>query len=111
MSTTVLATRMRLHPGQQAEYTRRHDTLWPEMFAQLRDIGITDYRIFLDPETRYLFAVVTTTDPAALADLPARKIVQDWWAHMADIMETNPDNSPVSVPLEPVFDMYGTRNG
>jgi L-rhamnose mutarotase len=26
-----------------------------------------------------------------------------WWAHMADIMETNPDGSPAVVPLETVF--------
>ncbi|MGD9557087.1 MAG: L-rhamnose mutarotase [Mangrovibacterium sp.] len=28
-----------------------------------------------------------------------------WWAFMADIMETNPDHSPLTVPLEEVFYM------
>jgi len=28
-----------------------------------------------------------------------------WRAYMADIMETNPDNSPVTTPLEEVFYM------
>jgi L-rhamnose mutarotase len=32
-------------------------------------------------------------------------IVQKWWAYMADIMETNPDNSPVSIPLPECFYM------
>ena len=32
-------------------------------------------------------------------------IVQKWWDYMADIMEVNPDNSPVSIPLPEVFYM------
>ena len=35
--------------------------------------------------------------------LPERAIVRKWWAHMADIMETNPDNSPVMRELPEVF--------
>ena len=26
-----------------------------------------------------------------------------WWAHMGDIMATDPDGSPVVVPLLPMF--------
>jgi L-rhamnose mutarotase len=33
------------------------------------------------------------------------EIVQKWWAYMADIMDTDPDNSPISIPLEEVFHM------
>ena len=36
-------------------------------------------------------------------DLGENPVVQKWWAFMADIMETNPDNSPVSVLLEGVI--------
>ena len=28
---------------------------------------------------------------------------QKWWDMMADIMEVNPDNSPVTVPIQEVF--------
>jgi len=31
--------------------------------------------------------------------------MQKWWAYMKDIMETHPDNSPVSMPLIKVFFM------
>jgi L-rhamnose mutarotase len=37
--------------------------------------------------------------------LPDHPVMKRWWAHMADIMATNPDNSPVAVPLTPVFHM------
>jgi L-rhamnose mutarotase len=33
----------------------------------------------------------------------ADEITQKWWAYMADIMETNPDNSPVTIPIKEVF--------
>jgi L-rhamnose mutarotase len=38
-----------------------------------------------------------------LDGLPARSIMQKWWAFMGDIMKANPDNSPVSVSLPAVF--------
>jgi L-rhamnose mutarotase len=30
-------------------------------------------------------------------------VVRTWWDSMADIMETNPDHSPVCVPLPEMF--------
>ena len=33
-------------------------------------------------------------------DQGGNPIVQKWWDYMADIMEVNPDNSPVSIPLD-----------
>lgn len=98
-----IALVMKLKPGCEAEYKRRHDELWPEMAAILRKAGVSDYSIFLDRETLSLFAVHRLEDENTLADLPNTETVKKWWAHMADIMETNPDNSPRSRPLEEVF--------
>lgn len=98
-----IALVMKLKPGFEAEYKRRHDELWPEMADTLRKAGVSDYSIFLDRETLSLFAVHRLEDDNTLADLPNTETVKKWWAHMADIMETNPDNSPQSRPLEEVF--------
>ena len=38
-------------------------------------------------------------------DLPNHPVMKRWWAHMADIMQTHPDNEPVATPLETVFHM------
>lgn len=95
--------KMKLHPGQQAEYKRRHDTLWPELKELLKQTGISDYSIFLDEETNFLFGVLTVPDQTALDALPHHPVMKKWWAYMKDIMESNPDNSPVSVPLKEVF--------
>lgn len=100
-----LAFRMKLTPGFEEEYERRHKEIWPELVTLLKDTGIIDYQIFLDKETSYLFAFQIIEGEANSQDLGSTEIVQRWWKYMADIMETNPDNSPVSVPLLPVFNL------
>jgi L-rhamnose mutarotase len=99
------AFRMRLHPDQEAEYKRRHDAIWPDLAELLREAGISDYSIHLDRETGLLFGVLRRADGHGMDDLPNQPVMRRWWDHMADIMETNPDNSPVAVPLETLFQL------
>ena len=98
-----IAFRMRLRPGAATEYRARHDALWPELAALLREAGISDYSIWLDPETDALFATLVRAPDHAMDALPDHEIMRRWWAHMAPLMEVNPDDSPVAVPLERVF--------
>lgn len=98
-----VAFKMKLFPGQEEEYRRRHDLIWPELKELLKETGISEYSIFLDRETNSLIGVLKAEDPRALDQLPAREVMQRWWAYMADIMESNPDHSPVSIPLDEVF--------
>jgi L-rhamnose mutarotase len=98
-----VAFKMTLYKGQEAEYRKRHDALWPELELLLRATGISEYSIFLDETTNSLFGFLKIQDPAALDNLPAHPVMQKWWAYMKDIMESNADNSPVSVPLKEVF--------
>jgi L-rhamnose mutarotase len=99
------AFKMRLNPGCEAEYRARHDKIWPDLIALLEDAGISDYSIHLDHETNTLFGVLWRTEDHRMESLPATEIMQKWWAHMADIMETHPDNAPVVTELECVFHM------
>lgn len=98
-----IAFRMRLNPGALEEYRRRHDALWPELEKLLRDAGIEDYSIHYDAETRALFGVLWRRDDHRMAALPDQPVMRRWWAYMADLMETNPDDRPVTVDLETVF--------
>jgi L-rhamnose mutarotase len=98
-----IAFKMQLFKGFEAEYKKRHDALWPELAALLKATGISEYSIFLDETNNSLFGVLNATDPAALDNLPESPVMQRWWQYMGDIMESNPDNSPVSVPLKEVF--------
>jgi L-rhamnose mutarotase len=99
------ALKMQLKKGFEAEYQKRHDEIWPELSAELTKAGVSDYSIYLDPETLTLFAFQKLTDNNTADNLPHTAIVKKWWAYMADIMDTNPDNSPVSKPLKEVFHM------
>lgn len=99
------AFRMRLNPGMEEEYRRRHDAIWPELVELLSAAGVEDYSIHLDRETHLLFGVLWRRADHGMADLPAHPVMQRWWAHMADIMETQADNEPVAVPLVTVFHM------
>ncbi len=98
-----LAFKMYLNEGQKEEYQKRHNELWPELRKMLKESGVSDYSIFFDEETSTLFAVQKVSGGSGSQDLGQTEIVQKWWKFMSDIMKTNPDNSPVSVPLEEVF--------
>jgi L-rhamnose mutarotase len=100
-----LAFKMYLNEGQKEEYKKRHNALWPELHTLLKNAGVSEYSIFLDEETSILFAFQKVSGEGGSQDLGQTEIVKKWWAFMADIMKTNPDNSPVSIPLEEVFYM------
>lgn len=97
------AFRMQLNPGAADEYRRRHDAIWPELAALLHQAGVRDYSIHLDEESHALFAVMWRAEDHGMDALPDHPVMQRWWAHMADLMQTNPDGSPVAVPLVPMF--------
>ena len=98
-----VAFKMKLKKGFEEEYKKRHDEIWPELLALLRGQGISDYSIFLDEETGTLLGVQKAEGNSGSQDLGQNPIVRKWWRYMADIVETNDDNSPVTIPLREVF--------
>jgi L-rhamnose mutarotase len=94
---------MHLHPGCEAEYKKRHDEIWPELKAELRKAGVSNYSIYLDRKTNTLFAYQHLADDATDNNLAQQAIVKKWWHKMKDIMDANPDESPVSEALAEVF--------
>lgn len=105
MSDRRNAFKMQLKPGCEAEYEKRHREIWPELKRLLADSGVHDYSIYLDRETNTLFAFQRTRGDGGSQSLGSTEIVQRWWAYMADLMETNEDLSPISIPLVEVFHM------
>jgi L-rhamnose mutarotase len=98
---------MKLKPNIIDEYKRRHDEIWPELVALLHENGISDYSIFLDEQSLTLFAVQTVSSKTTSSNdkLRGNEIMKRWWTHMADLMETNDDQSPITHPLKLVFHM------
>ncbi len=99
------AFKMKLKEGFEEEYKRRHDEIWPELIKELEDAGVSDYSIYLDEETNILFAFQKLKDHNQSSNLPNTEVVKKWWAYMGDIMDTNPDNSPIAIDLKEVFHM------
>ncbi|MGD0754697.1 MAG: L-rhamnose mutarotase [Bacteroidales bacterium] len=103
METKRFGFKMKMLPGFREEYKKRHNIIWPELVRLLKNEGIRNYSIFLDEETNTLFAYQEQSGENSSQDLGNTEVVKRWWKYMADIMETNPDNSPVSISLEQVF--------
>ncbi len=97
------AFRMTLFPGKAEEYRKRHDEIWPDLVTLLKEAGVEDYSIHLDPATNALFGVLWRRADHGMDALPAHPVMRRWWAHMADLMETHADNEPLVVPLVPLF--------
>ena len=97
------AFRMQLKPGMAAEYKARHDAIWAELVTLLREAGVEDYSIHLDPESHILFGVMWRRKDHGMDDLPKHPVMQKWWAYMADLMETHADHAPIAIPLQPMF--------
>ena len=98
-----LAFKMKLNKGQKEEYIKRHNEIWPELKELLKQNDVSEYSIFFDEDTHTLFAFQKISGNSGSQDLSDNEIVKKWWDYMADIMEVNPDNSPISTPLEEVF--------
>lgn len=94
---------MRINEGAADEYRRRHDAIWPELRAALLEAGVLDYRIYLGPDGRTLFAALEHEGAKGLEDLRRSDLMRRWWEMMADIMETNDDKSPREDELTPMF--------
>lgn len=98
-----IAFRMSLNAGQAAEYEKRHDMIFPDLVVALKEAGISDYLIWLDPVSNHLFGILTRSDDHGMDRLPETEVMRRWWAFMCDIMVSHPDHSPVVVPLRLVF--------
>ena len=96
---------MFLKQGYELEYEKRHGKIWPELQNLLSENGIYDYSIYLDKKTNMLFACQKQSESKSSQEMGENPIVQRWWDYMADIMEVNTDNSPISIPLKEVFHM------
>jgi L-rhamnose mutarotase len=94
---------MQVNPDRQEEYCRRHNPIWPELQAVLKSHGVHNYSIFLEPAASQLFAYVELEDEARWVRVAETAVCRKWWAHMREIMPSNPDNGPLSKDLEEVF--------
>lgn len=94
---------MKLRPGCQSEYERRHNPIWPELQSVLKSHGVSNYSIFLDKDTDNLFAYAEIESEEQWASIATTEECRRWWSYMKDLMLTNADDSPIALPLTEVF--------
>ncbi len=98
---------MTLKPGAEAEYKRRHDSIWPELKNALLDSGVTSFSIYR--HGLMLFAYQERDPAVAPPDKPV-PVFWQWWREMAPLMETLPDARPVQTPIEEVFNLTADQS-
>ena len=94
---------MQVNRGSEAEYTRRHNPIWPDLESVLKAHGAHNYSIFLHRDSCQLFAYVEIESEERWQAIAQTAVCRKWWAHMQEIMPVNPDHSPKSEALEQVF--------
>ena len=94
---------MKLREGAAEEYEKRHNEIWPELVESIKNHGAKNYSIYLNKETNELFSYLEIEDPKVWEQRAGSEITKKWWDYMADLMEVNPDNSPVFIPMKEVF--------
>jgi L-rhamnose mutarotase len=97
------AFRMSVYADRHDEYERRHRPIWPELAVVLRAHGVHNYSIFLDENDGSLFGYVEVEDETLWDAIEFTDVCREWWTSMRELMPTNPDDSPQSVPLREVF--------
>ncbi len=101
--TVRMAQLMHVYPDQYEEYERRHNNLFPEMRKALKEAGAHNYSIYLDKRTGNLFAYLEVDDVDKYNEISQTPACKKWWEYMEPLMDTNPDNSPVTIDLHEVF--------
>ncbi len=89
-----------------AEYIRRHEQVWPEMLAALRETGWTNYSLYLDKNDGTLIGYLETTSlAAAKAGMEKKEINAKWQAEMAEFFVALEGKRPDEgfLQLEEVF--------
>lgn len=99
-----MAWKGKIKPGCKEEYIRRHQEIWPEMVAVLKEAGICNYTIFANGYE--LFGYYECEKGIAFAEKTQAQspVVDRWNDYMGDILELEMDPRTGAQPkLEPVF--------
>ena len=94
---------MQLYPGNEKAYIDRHNPIWPELEQVLKSHGVSNYSIFLEPDTLKLFAYVEIESEERWNAIASTEVCSRWWQSMRQLMASNPDASPVSHELREMF--------
>jgi L-rhamnose mutarotase len=91
---------MRIVPGTEEEYERRHQQVWTEMLAELKAAGCHNYSIYRDGLQLFGYLEVDDLDRYR-SYLAESEVAARWEAHMSDILIREADPATSFPPLLP----------
>jgi L-rhamnose mutarotase len=101
---------MRLKPGKLAEYKHFHDTIWPELVAEIERSGIASMTIFANDPVLFLYSEIHDAD--AWDKLWHSKIHDKWSEEaMGPLMMFREDGIVDSSSLREVFHLDTNARG
>lgn len=99
-----IAFKMKLKPGMIDEYISRHKNVFPALEMEFLKAGVSDYTIWFDEDTNYLFAYVALENKKVWDCIEKTQACKSWWEFMEPLMETNEDHSPISIQLKQAYE-------
>ena len=94
---------MRLKPGAEDEYRRLHANLWPQLATLLKIYGISNYSIYLIPDSPLLIAILEYEDWNLFQLIGDEPVMKQWWVLMEPLMVMDVNGSPQSIPIDRLF--------
>ena len=91
---------MRLKPGNEAIYKQKHDDIWPEMLALMKQNGTHNFSIYRYGLLLFAYQEVDGDRPGGP---PYDPVVLRWWKMMEPYMDYNPDGTPWQEALPEMF--------
>jgi L-rhamnose mutarotase len=80
-----------LAPGQEDEYLRRHERVWPEVIDAIKEAGFSNYSLFRRGREVYAYAECEPTVDAAMAKLEAMDVNRRWSEYIRAVMTRSVD--------------------
>jgi L-rhamnose mutarotase len=77
--------------------------MWPDLREAITTQGGCNFTIYAAPSIDCVFGVVDVGSIAEWNAGASSELTREWWRYMSEVMPTNPDYSPVEIPLATVF--------
>ncbi len=78
---------MTIRPGQEAEYQRRHDEIWPELVQVIQDAGVRNYSLFRRGRQVIAYCECHPDVATAFGLVGASEVNARWSAWFEDVLE------------------------
>lgn len=82
-----------IYPGQEVEYKRRHDEIWPELVAELKKAGVNNYTLFRRGQRIIAYCECEPDAATAFAAVGRTEVNQRWSEWFEDVIVDLTDES------------------